>query len=362
MGTTPSARMKKGEVEGEIQAAVDATADAGPASTNEPVSDGGEVPAPSLHAVTDDDQAPPADDAWEFDGIKIGNEIEPALMSKLAELSTTLGAELLIISHGHGHGPAGIESLNEVVYQQVRRLTADIRGRDVVLVLDSPGGQADAAYRIARLLQRSTSSFSVAVPGWAKSAATLLSLGAQRVYMGSCAEFGPLDVQLFTHEREEWSSALDEVQSLDRITEAAITQADQAMLFLLARTGKKMETLLPYALDFAAKLQAPMVDKIDTIHYTQQSRMLKVAEDYAIRLMTPREGADKAKDVANRLVNAYPEHGFVIDKQEARGMLPVDSDPDIEVMLDDIGELLRASAHVLVGRVKKQEKTDDAND
>lgn len=317
---------------------------------------------PDLHALPTGEEAEavapgPAQNV-SFDGIVIGDAPDQALLDRLEAIGQHANAEVLLITHGRGNGPAGVESLNDVVYQQVRRLAREVRDKNVVLVLDSPGGQADAAYRIARLLQRSTASFSVGVPVWAKSAATLLSLGAEKVYMGSCAEFGPLDVQLFTHEREEWGSALDEVQSLDRITEAAITQADQAMLFLLRRTGKKMETLLPYALDFAAKLQAPMVEKIDTIHYTQQSRVLKVAEDYAVRLMTPVAGPDRAKEVANRLVNAYPEHGFVIDKEEAASMLPIDVDPVVETLLDEIGELLQISSHVLIGRIKKDEGND----
>jgi hypothetical protein len=316
---------------------------------------------PDIHPVPDDGDTSdePAAPSLSFDGVVIGELDSSDLLPKLHALGKHLGAEVLVLSHGRGHGPAGIENINEIVYQQMKRVVRDVRGKDVVLVLDSPGGQADAAYRISRLLQRSAATFSVAVPLWAKSAATLLSLGAQRVHMGSCAEFGPLDVQLFTREREEWGSALDEVQSLDRITEAAITQADQAMLFLMGRTGKKMETLLPFALDFAAKLQAPMVEKIDTIHYTQQSRMLKVAEDYAVRLLNPLVGTDRAKDVANRLVNAYPEHGFVIDKDEASSMLPIDSDQVAEELLDSIGETLYVASTVLVGRVKEGDENGE---
>lgn len=324
----------------------------------------GQAEMPEPEAVAEDpqltaDEVPgEAEARWVVDGIYIG-EHDQSLLNIFGAIGDHLGCEVLILTHGRGSGP--LESISDVVYQQFRRLARDLKGKQLLLVLDSPGGRADAAYRIARLLQRTGATFSVAVPGWAKSAATLLSLGAERVVMGSCAEFGPLDVQLFTHEREEWGSALDEVQSLDRITEAAITQADQAMLFLMTRTGKKMETLLPYALEFAAKLQAPMVDKIDTIHYTQQSRMLKVAEDYAVRLMAPVAGAERAKEVANRLVNAYPEHGFVIDKEEASRMLPIVNDEAVERMLDEASDILLAGTHLIVGRLKK-ERDDDTHD
>src|SRR3954467_14174828 len=61
----------------------------------------------------------------------------------------------------------------------------------------------------------------------------------------------------------------------------------------------------------------PLLEKIDTLDYTRKSRELKVAEEYAIRLMRPTYKAVKAKRVARQLVEKYPTHGFVIDSYEA---------------------------------------------
>ena len=64
------------------------------------------------------------------------------------------------------------------------------------LVLTTNGGTADAAYRIARLLQIVSKRFYLYVPMRCKSAGTLIALGAHEIYMSPLAELGPLDVQL----------------------------------------------------------------------------------------------------------------------------------------------------------------------
>ena len=80
------------------------------------------------------------------------------------------------------------------------------RRSNVILILVTPGGDADAAYRIARCLQEKYQKFSLFVPGWCKSAGTLLAIGADELYMSDYGELGPLDVQLsVTDELWEYS-------------------------------------------------------------------------------------------------------------------------------------------------------------
>ena len=61
----------------------------------------------------------------------------------------------------------------------------------------------------------------------------------------------------------------------------------------------------------------PLLEKIDAVHYTQMSRFLKVAEEYAARLLLVRYPKNTADKIAEHLVTDYPEHGFVIDAAEA---------------------------------------------
>jgi hypothetical protein len=190
-------------------------------------------------------------------------------------------------------------------------------GKPVALLIQSPGGDAHHAYSIARFFQRRTRDFTVLVPRYAKSAATLLALGASQLILGRDAELGPLDVQMRDREREEYGSALDAVQSLERLNVFSLAAIDQLMLLLTQRTGKRVDTLLPLVLNYSTSFVRPLLDKIDTVDYTKKSRELKVAEEYAVRLMQQNYPLKVAKQIAAHLVEQYPTHGFVIDRQEA---------------------------------------------
>src|SRR5262249_37018746 len=133
----------------------------------------------------------------------------------------------------------------------------------VALVIDSLGGDAAAAFQIATLLKRHCGGFTAIVPRTAKTAATLLMLGADRIFLGRDAEVGTLDAEVWDTDREEFSSALEEVQAPERLNSIALDQIDQAMFLLLGRTGKKIETLLPPVLHFVAEMMRPLLDKID---------------------------------------------------------------------------------------------------
>jgi predicted Ser/Thr protein kinase len=75
---------------------------------------------------------------------------------------------------------------------------------------------------------------------------------------------------------------------------------------------------------FTSDLMRPLFEKVDVLQYTSRQRILKVAEEYAVRLMRARLPLAEAKRVARHLVEKYPEHGFMIDYDEAREIgLPV---------------------------------------
>lgn len=63
------------------------------------------------------------------------------------------------------------------------------------LMLDSPGGDGETAVRLVRSAQERCSELTVIVPNQAKSAATLLLLGAHSILMGPTSDLGPVDPQ-----------------------------------------------------------------------------------------------------------------------------------------------------------------------
>jgi ClpP class serine protease len=63
------------------------------------------------------------------------------------------------------------------------------------LLLASPGGDGETAIRMVRSIQARCSELTVIVPDMAKSAATLLCLGADKILMGPAGDLGPVDPQ-----------------------------------------------------------------------------------------------------------------------------------------------------------------------
>jgi len=309
------------------------------------------TPAPAAESVS------PAPDALKpakyfasiFPGKKITIPVE--LGTAFKELEGVLGMPVwLLVQCG-----AAPDELDDMI---VEAFATDglPEGQPITLIIDSPGGYAKCAYQIAMTIRHRCGSFTAVVPRYAKSAATLLVLGAQKILLATDAELGPLDAQLEDPEREERISALDEVQSLERLHAFALEAVDRSMFLLTPRTRKKVETLLPHVLKFVADMTRPLFEKIDIVHWTQMSRMLKVAEEYAIRLLQPRYSEATAKRIARHLVENYPEHGFVVDRAEAKkfGLETSSLPDDAQAILDAVQPRLKQIT--IIGRVLEEVK------
>jgi Serine dehydrogenase proteinase len=68
--------------------------------------------------------------------------------------------------------------------------------QDLHLLLDTPGGDGEAAVRLVRSAQARCAELTVIIPDQAKSAGTILALGAHQILMGPTSDLGPIDPQL----------------------------------------------------------------------------------------------------------------------------------------------------------------------
>lgn len=205
------------------------------------------------------------------------------------------------------------------VFNEFLKKKSDLPQKPIVLLLDSFGGVAEPAYLLSMLFRRRCEEFTVLIPRWAKSAATLLALGASEIILGEDGELGPLDVQFFDYDTEErMVSALDTVQAVDQLEDSAIEVAIKMLHRLKDRTRKRYNLLFEESLHFASEITKPLFDKIDAVRYSRQSRLLREAQDYAERLLQPRFSRDDARVIASDLVTRYPTHEFVIDLEEAK--------------------------------------------
>ena len=166
---------------------------------------------------------------------------------------------------------------------------------NLVLILLSDGGSIEPAYLISKTCKRLTGKkFIVAIPRQAKSAATLISLGADEIHMGLLSELGPIDPQFGGLPALGLSNALEKIAQLSEA--------------------------YPKSSKMFAKF---LISNVNIRHLGYYERINESAMQYAERLL---EGKEFAEDqtpytLANHFTNHYKDHSFVIDADEAKGLL-----------------------------------------
>lgn len=220
----------------------------------------------------------------------------------------------------------------------VRRAIEDTvaEPRDEVAIdvwLESPGGDAHTAFKLALMLRDAAATVRVVVPDVAKSAATLLALAGDEIYMAPGADFGPLDAQM----PEEGSlagaiSALNIARAADDVARNAVDIALRGGADVLKLTGLSRADTMDVMFRFSASFSEPLVRQLDPRVVHDAKQMLKVTVQYAERLLNMTGCADAGR-IAKAMVENYPTHGFVIDLVEAERLgLPARPFRDYEFM------------------------------
>lgn len=174
--------------------------------------------------------------------------------------------------------PDGIAFFEELIWN------AD-PDEDLHLILVSPGGDGETAVRLVRSAQQRCKELTIIVPDQAKSAATLMCLGAHHILMGPTSDLGPVDPQYRIGERQELVSAKDMIAAVERAAEQvdshpatdafyASLMTDMSMIKVeqarseLERTGDLLREALSSApertdeevADLAESLKEPLVE------------------------------------------------------------------------------------------------------
>lgn len=236
-------------------------------------------------------------------------------------------------------------SLNRQTWRAVSKtlsMTSNKR-KNVLLVLVTPGGDPDAAFRIARCLQQAYDDrVFLFISGWCKSAGTLVTLSAQKLYIGDLGELGPLDIQVAKpDELFEMSSGLSVQAALETLEEVAGKMFINIMVNIRAQTGFSITTRTAAELSAAilGNLLAPIYRQIEPIKIGENQRAMKITKAYGQRLLL-RSRALSDRRSLDILVSAYPDHGFVIDREEAASLfVNVEKPtPTMERLAQELGE------------------------
>lgn len=204
---------------------------------------------------------------------------------------------------------------------------------EVDVWLESSGGSADVAFKLALILRHAASTIRVVVPDYAKSAATLLALAGHEIYMAPGADLGPLDMQLYDEGNLlQYTSALNIAKAADDLAHDAVLLTIVGGAQFLRSTRLSRVQTMTAMLKFAAEFYAPLVSQLDPKVVYDAKQALRSAKNYAKDLLTETCGVP-AERIASRLVENYPTHGFVISYHEAQRLgLPVRPISDYDLL------------------------------
>lgn len=184
-------------------------------------------------------------------------------------------------------------------------------GESIDFLLHTQGGDIDAADKIVRMLQRRVGAdgeLRVVVPDCAKSAGTLIAIGADLIVMSDSSELGPIDPQIYMQDGSGTASWRPAHTYVDGYT-ALIDKIDNPKSYEEGRNTEAEQLLL-------AKCDPAMLDQC------QQAlkRSRELAESLLRRGML-RDG--KWTEVGGAITDNrrwQSQHGAVIDSEDAQTM------------------------------------------
>lgn len=176
---------------------------------------------------------------------------------------------------------------------------------DLHLMLWSPGGDGETAVRLARMAQAASRKFVVLVPDMAKSAATILALGAHEVVMGPTSDLGPIDPQILLANRG-YVGAKDLIAAIQSALDDVAARPDTFPLHAAMLAGID-ETQVQFA-------RSAMNRTSDLARQALSSQPDR----------TPQEIDTLLEGISAALIMTPNNHGAVVGADEAQSMgLPV---------------------------------------
>lgn len=212
---------------------------------------------------------------------------------------------------------------------EIARTIGQRQVADLDFVIHSPGGDVDAAYQIMEFLRQHAQRITACVPLQAKSAATLMCLGADEILMTEISELGPLDMPMPETDASggyRHSSALNLFKCVEELQGFAVDLLGEAKAKISSLSDLTEESAIRLASGFVGCVTAPLFSQLDPESLGDYRRWLTLVIIYGDRLLRRRTdwSEEKRQQVLNHLVYDFPAHGYVLNATELKEIgLPV---------------------------------------
>lgn len=210
--------------------------------------------------------------------------------------------------------------------ESVSKVKEEIKNATVkklYLVVDSPGGQTYQAVKIIRILRTRFNNIIGIVPFRAMSAATLMLLGTDKIYMGEESQLGPLDLPMEHPIDGSRISSLDVVNTLSQLSATGMSNAISMFKDMREERIGKLQAM-DLAVKYSTEVIKAIAKNVDPYHRQKAVRSLQIAQWYAYDLLRTgmmKNRSGQSWSTAKVFVYGFPEHSYAIFKEEVRERL-----------------------------------------
>jgi len=211
------------------------------------------------------------------------------------------------------------------LYDHLINLDLPGENKKIDMFIYSRGGDISVPWRITTMIREFCDEFNVLIPYKAQSAATLLSLGADKIIMGKKAELGPIDPTLVKATVSEGSLPAQEI---------SVEDVNSFISFLKERANINDQEPL-------AQVVENLVKQISPLTLGRVNRQYSHIRLVARKLLSSRNmrlDEEKINTIIEILTEKIYSHGHAIGRKEALDIgLPIMSpDPEIEKLIWDL--------------------------
>jgi len=230
----------------------------------------------------------------------------------------------LLVYITSGRANAGGSIANDVIrefVEQIDTLPDDTKSLD--LIINSFGGDGVTSWRLTSLIREKIGQegdYTVMVPYYAFSAATLIALGANNIYMHPFSCLGPVDPQINVTKEDGKTRtyAYEDILSYGKFLKEDGQISDESQF---------------------APLFQKLVEEIDPSILGKSKRSSKLSITLASRLLKMHMKGDKnekkADTIAKTLNKSYFSHGHAVSRSEAKelNLSICDDDPKLNDLI-----------------------------
>ena len=234
---------------------------------------------------------------------------------QLRRISELRGRDVLVYASDINKAKAMI-AMNYSDILPITDQLANLHGERLDLILETPGGSGEVAEDIVRILRSRYEDIGIIVPGWAKSAGTIVALSADEILMSPSSALGPIDAQLLWQGKVFSAGAL--LEGFEKIKSEVEESGTLNKAYIPILQGISPGDLqsAENALAFSRTLVTEWLAKYKFRQWNTHSSTKQP--------VTQEEKENRAKDIASQLCNAskWLTHGRSIrlDDLESMGL------------------------------------------